>query len=151
MVKSCTCISILSKSLFFFFWKPNSFVIYYWVWVQSNYKASIAGGGESSNQISSSSTYLAYLANEWATKFALLCTIQVPEASIVYCTECDPMDNSVKPASIANSKAFPQAMISTSSLSTIERPLADINVIGLRSSAIPRVLNLMQLIWMVEI
>ena len=48
-------------------------------------------------------------------------------------------------------KLFLQAIISTSSLSTIERPLADINVIGLRSSAIPRVLNLMPLIWMVEI
>ena len=100
-------IDFIQVFVFFFFWKPNSFVIYYWVWVQSNYKASIAGGGESSNQISSSSTYLAYLANEWATKFALPCTIQVPEASIVYCAECDPMDNSVKPASIANSKAFP--------------------------------------------
>lgn len=36
------------------------------------------------------------------------------------------MDSSVKPASIANSKAFSQAMISASSLSTTEGPPADI-------------------------
>ena len=49
--------------------------------------------------------------------------------SIVYRAECDPMDSFVKPGSIANSKAFLQAMVSTSSLSTIEGPLADTNAI----------------------
>ena len=40
---------------------------------KSKYKASRAGGGESSNHTTSSSKPLAYRANEWATELALRC------------------------------------------------------------------------------
>ena len=56
---------------FFFFFFEIPINLHSFKQDKSKYKASRAGGGESSNHITSSTKPLAYQANEWATELAL--------------------------------------------------------------------------------
>ena len=65
---------LLVISVFFFSLWNRIQTFIRWIEIEFEYKASIAEGGESSNQITSFDTSLAYLASKWATKLALLFT-----------------------------------------------------------------------------
>ena len=63
--------AVKTGNCFFFFFFEIPINLHSFKQDKSKYKASRAGGGESSNHITSSTKPLAYQANEWATELAL--------------------------------------------------------------------------------
>ena len=59
------------KLFFFFFLEKETILDIHWIEIEFVYKASTAGQGESSSQMTSLKTFLAYLTNEWVTELAL--------------------------------------------------------------------------------